>query len=53
MPIKVTCYLILLLRYDGSMSYFICDGAGYRIMCVPCAGFLCLGQTQETNTRNT
>ena len=29
MPTKFTCYLILLLRYAGSMSYFICDGAGY------------------------
>ena len=49
MPIKVTCYLILLLRYAGSMSYFICDGAGYHIMCIPCVGFL----YQKTNTRNT
>jgi len=41
-PTKVTCYLILLLRYVGSMSYFICDGAGYHITCVPCVGFLYL-----------
>jgi len=33
-PIKVTCYLILLLRYAGSMSYFLCDGAGYHITCI-------------------
>ena len=36
MPIKVTCYLILPLRYAGSMSYSICDGAGYHITCIPC-----------------
>ena len=42
MPTKVTCYLILLLRYAGSMSYFIRDGAGYQIKCVPCVGFLYL-----------
>jgi len=41
-PTKVTCYLILLLRYAGNMSYFICDGAGYHITCIPCVGFLCL-----------
>jgi len=41
-PTKVTCYLILPLRYAGSMSYFICDGAGYHIKCIPCVGFLCL-----------
>jgi len=41
-PTKVTCYLILLLSYAGSMSYFICDGAGYHIRCVPCVGFLYL-----------
>jgi len=39
-PTKVTYYLILLLRYAGSMSYFICDGAGYHITCIPCVGFL-------------
>ena len=39
MPVNVTCYLILLLRYAGSMSYFICDGAGYHITCIPCVGF--------------
>jgi len=39
-PIKVTCYLILPLRYVGSMSYFLCDGAGYHITCIPCVGFL-------------
>jgi len=48
-PTKVTCYLILLLRYVGSMSYFLCDGAGYHITCVPCVGH----QIQITNTRNT
>ena len=42
MPTKVTCYLILLLRYAGSMSYFIRDGTGYHITYVPCVGFLCL-----------
>jgi len=41
-PIKVTCYPILPLRHAGSMSYFIRDGAGYHITCVPCVGFLCL-----------
>ena len=38
MPIKVTCYLILPLRYAGSMSYYICDGAGYHITCIACVG---------------
>jgi len=42
LPTKVTCYLILLLRYAGSMSYFLCDGAGYHITCIPCVGLLCL-----------
>ena len=42
MPIKVTCYLILPLRYAGTMYYLICDGAGYNITCIPCVGFLCL-----------
>ena len=37
-PNKVTCVLILLLRYAGSMTYFICDGAGYHIMCIPFVG---------------
>jgi len=41
-PTEVICYLILPLRYAGSMSYFICDGAGYHITCIPCVGFLCL-----------
>ena len=39
MPTKVTCCLILLLRYAGSMSYFICDGAGYHITCIPLCWF--------------
>jgi len=43
-PTKVTCYLILLLRYAGSMSYFICDGDGYHITCIPCVGFLYTGR---------
>ena len=42
MPIKVTCYLILPLRYAGSMSHFICDGAVYHITCVPTPGILVL-----------
>ena len=42
MPIKVTCYLILPLRYAGSMSYFICDGAVNHITCVPTQGILVL-----------
>ena len=51
MPTKITCYLILLLRYAGSMSYFTCDGAGYHITCVP--WFSVFWQIQKTNTRNT
>ena len=49
MPTKVTCYLILPLRYAGSMSYFICDGAGYHITCtsIPCVGFLYLHLNME------
>jgi len=41
-PIKVTCYLILPLRYAAACLIFICDGAGYHITCIPCVGFLCL-----------